>query len=265
MVERYGRDKGKKKLLGNHQKCWIWGRNLVLETLRSGRWPPVSLLLSTTLPESLVRESQELAAQADVDFQLVEPERIRTFCKTSEHQGFAAKMPEFPYATAEQVLDLVKANESTLVVLCDGLQDPYNFGAILRSADAFGVAAVVIPSTKQVGVTSLAARTSAGAVNHVPIARTDWLAGLAKQLQSMNSRVIGCSEKATDLISSQNLTDRVALVVGNEGTGISEELQAIVDQQVRIPLHGSVGSLNAAVAASVAMYEVSRQREGAGQ
>ena len=260
MVERYRRGKKKRKLLGNHQKCWIWGRNLVVETLRGKRWPPVDLLLSDQLSGEIQSEVQRLADDLDIPIEWVTPDRIRQVCGTGEHQGFAARMPEFPYATPEEFAELVGETELPLIVVCDRIQDPFNFGAILRSADGFGVTAIVIPSKQQVGVTSLVARTSAGAVNHVPIVRVESLGEITKSLKAAGITVVACTEKTDQPLSACDFRLPVAIVLGNEGRGVSEELLWNADAKARIPLSGQVESLNAAVAAAVVMYEVQRQR-----
>lgn len=263
MVERYRRGKGKhkaRKLLGNHQKSWIWGRNLVTETLRSGRWLPVDLLISQELAPDVATEIQQLADHNGVALELVEAERIRQLCGTSEHQGLAAKMPAFPYTPGDQLMRIVKESNPALLMVCDRIQDPYNFGAMLRSADCFGVDAVLIQETEQVGVTSLVARSSAGAVNTVPIIRHPVLIDLAAVLMSLGVTLVACSEKASQDVGNVDLSEPVALVVGNEGTGVRPELLERVGSQVRIPMHGSIGSLNAMVAASVVLYETQRQR-----
>lgn len=260
MVERYRRGKKKRKLLGNHQKCWIWGRNLILETLRGQTWVPVDLLLSDELPGEFRTEAEGLADEQEIPIEWVSPERIRQVCGTGEHQGYAARMPEFPYAPPETLTELIERTQLPLIVMCDRIQDPFNFGAILRSADGFGVTAVVIPIKQQVGVTSLVARTSAGAVNHVPIMQVESLAETTDVLQSAGIAIVACSEKTNRPLSDCDFRMPAAIVLGNEGVGVSEEVLKKADSRVRIPLSGKVESLNAAVAAAIVMYEVSRQR-----
>lgn len=260
MVERYRRGKGKRKLLGSHQKCWIWGRNLLTETLQAGRWIPVDLLLSEEVASSARRPVEKLADALKVPFEVVDPARIRQLCGTAEHQGFAARMPEFPYIPLAELSGIIESDRPALLLICDRIQDPYNFGAILRSADCFGVDAVLIQETEQVGVTSLVARSSAGAVNTVRIIRHPSLPDLARELREFGLLLAACSEKASQDISATDLTQSTALIVGNEGTGVRPELQDEINAAIRIPMHGSIGSLNAMVAASVTLYEAQRQR-----
>lgn len=259
MVERYRRRKGKSALLGSHQKCWLWGRHVVTETLRAAHWPVLELHLSDRLPDEDLAFAEEWTRSNDVTL-IVEPfERLTQLCHSREHQGFLAKMSEFPYAAAEHVL--AQAKPRLLFAILDGVQDPHNFGAIIRSAHVLGVDALFVPIHGQVPVTALVARSSAGAVNHIPIAQVDDLVTLAEQLRSRSIRVIGTSQRTTKLISDCDLTRAVAIVIGNEGTGIRNELLAACDELVTIPQFGAVESLNAAVSASILFYEAQRQRQ----
>lgn len=252
----------KQELLGSHQKCWLWGRNVVSETLRAGKWPILELCLSDRLPESELNSIRKLAARRHVPVVVEPAESLRRRCRSSEHQGYAAKMPPYPYDDADALLR--ERSARPLYAVLDSLQDPHNFGAILRSADVMGVDAVFIAETGQVGVTSAVARSSAGAVNHVPIARVGDLPGLTSRLKGMEIRVIGATEKSNINLFECDLTGPTAVVIGSEGTGISAGLLRLCDEQVAIPQFGRTSSLNAAVAAGILFYEARRQRRGSG-
>lgn len=256
MVERSRRGKG--KLLGSHQKCWIWGRHVVVETLRAGTWPPLELHLSTALDRRERNEAADRATLLGTTVTFESPQRLRALCKSGEHQGYVAKMPEYPYATLAGALK-PPGDAPPLVAVLDGIQDPYNLGAIVRSADVFGVDAVVLGETNQVGVTSLVARCSAGAVNHVPVARGDLLE-FAGRLRERSVPLIGLDRAADATICECDLKRPVALAVGNEHAGLSPALRERCDALARIPQQGRIGSLNAAVAAGIAFYEAARQR-----
>jgi 23S rRNA (guanosine2251-2'-O)-methyltransferase len=187
---------------------------------------------------------------------------LQELCHTSEHQGYLAKMGLFPYATVDQVLE--KAGGTPLFLVLDSIQDPYNFGAMLRSAGAFGVDGVFVARDRQVSMTSLVARSSAGVVNRVPLAQADDLAKLVRRLRDAGIQSIAGSERGTLPVDACELTKGTAIVIGNEGTGVGPELLAVCDRTVRIPLNETVGSLNAAAAAAVFLYEVRRQRGKAG-
>jgi 23S rRNA (guanosine2251-2'-O)-methyltransferase len=258
MVERYRRGKGKQKLLGSHQKCWIWGKNAVGEALRAGRWHIHELRLSDTLPADVVQSSRETAARLDVPVIVESADELTNRCRSAEHQGFLAKMAPFPYEQVNDVLAVVL--ESPLYVVLDSIQDPYNFGAILRSADVMAADAVFIGEARQVGVTSLVARASAGAVNHIHIVQADDLTGTVAILQSNGVRIVAATGGAATACADYDWTQPTALIIGNEGTGVNETLLELSDERVSIPQFGYVESLNAAVAAGILLYEARRQR-----
>jgi 23S rRNA (guanosine2251-2'-O)-methyltransferase len=261
MVERSRRGKGKHKLLGSHQRCWLWGRNLVSETLSAGKWPILELYLADDLPPEQLQRSRAQAASQGVPVQVGSRDALQRLCHSSEHQGYLAKMPPFPFADAEQVLAARLAQPLCLVL--DSIQDPHNFGAMLRSAEVFGVDAAFIGAQRQVEVTSHVARSSAGAINRIPIARVDDLAGMASRFAEVGIDVVGASEKAERTADRYDFRRPTAIVIGNEGTGITPALAARCTELVRIPQYGAIGSLNAAAAAAILFYEARRQRAGA--
>src|SRR5262245_26448840 len=172
-------------------------------------------------------------------------------------------MGPYPYRIVDDVLSAAPAHP--LFLILDSIQDPYNFGAMLRSAGAFGVNGVFIGTHRQVPVTSMVARSSAGVVNHVPIVQVAELTGLARTLRERGIHLIGATEKAETLLTECDLRKATAIVVGNEGTGISPELLACCEAQVRIPIEPVASSLNAAAAAAVFFFEAWRQRATRGQ
>jgi len=261
MVERSRRGKGKQKLLGNHQRCWLWGRNLVRETLAADRWPIVELLVAEDLPGELLESVRSEALARQVKLTVETRAVLDRLGHTSEHQGFLAKMTPFPYESVESVLERAPARPLYLVL--DEIQDPFNFGAMLRSAGAFGVDAVFVGSRRQSPVTSLVARSSAGVINRVPLAQAADLGELARNLRNRGVMLVGATAQGEQPLPECPLHSAVAIVIGNEGTGISAELLACCDRKVRIPLAGAVESLNAAAAAGVFLYEVQRQRGAA--
>ena len=258
MVERSSRGKGKQKLLGSHQKCWIWGKHVVFETLRCGKWLPLELHLSDQFSTDPAHEISRLAERLSVSVTVESADRLKQLCKSSEHQGYLAKMPAYPYADAGQLLST--HGDQAFYAVLDSIQDPYNFGAILRCAEAMAVDAVFVRETNQVEVTSLVARTSAGAVNHVSLARVPDLCELVRKLQDLNVSVVAAHEKAETNLFDCDFGKPTAVLIGNEGSGIQQELLNISDRQIRIPQFGHVGSLNAAVSAGILFYEIRRQR-----
>ena len=262
MVERSRRRKAKRKklnLLGSHARSWIWGRNVVRATLVAGRWRILELLLADTLPPDELAEAGAAAERLGLSAQVVGSAALDKLGRSSEHQGYIAKMGPYPYMTVDEILSA--APRQGLYLVLDAVQDPYNFGAMLRSAAGFAVNGVFIGTHRQVPVTSMVARSSAGVVNQVPIAQVASLPELARTLRARGIRLIGASEKADQPLTACNFCDATAIVIGNEGSGIGAELLAQCDKFARIPVDSAVGSLNAAAAAAIFFFEARRQRE----
>jgi 23S rRNA (guanosine2251-2'-O)-methyltransferase len=248
----------RRNLLGSHQKCWLWGRNVVLETLRAGTWPVLELHLAGTLSAGALEEAKRLGERLGAPVKVQAAARLEQLCHAPQHQGYLAKMGPFPYADAEALLATPPAD--ALYLALDRLQDPQNFGAIVRSAEVFGASAVLIGEREQAGVTTAVARASAGAVSRVPIGRTADLAALADRAKEAGLALVGASEKAQTDAADCDLARPLALLIGSETHGLRRELVERCDVLVRIPQHGTIGSLNAAAAAAVLLYEVRRQR-----
>jgi len=244
--------------MGSHQRCWIWGRLPVMETLRAGRWRPLEVRLDERLTDKDRDEAIRRAERLEVAISFAPATELERACRSAEHQGFAAKMPPYPYERAEDVLAAPSA--PPFFVVLDAVQDPFNFGAILRSADVFGVDGVFVGAAEQADVSSLVVRASSGAVNHVRLAQVDELGALIAQLKSNGITVVGTSPAAKRDVSQTDLCRPTALVLGNEAAGIRPEILERCDERIAIRQRGHIGSLNAAVAAGILFYEVSRQR-----
>lgn len=258
MVGGKRKHRRKREYLGSHQKAWLYGRHVVLETLRAGRWVPHEIWIADDLEPEYGVEARALAEGRGITPVITAGAVMTRRCGSLSHQGLMARMPPFPYAPLESLLSVV--TPSSFFVLLDGIQDPFNFGAILRSAEVFGATGVIVGTTDQSEITAQVARSSAGAICHVPIAQASELTEAAKLLKEQDVRVIAASEKGTRPISAIDLTKACAIVVGNEGAGIRESLLSACDETATIPQSGRVCSLNAAVAAGVLYYEVQRQR-----
>jgi 23S rRNA (guanosine2251-2'-O)-methyltransferase len=259
MVGGKRRRSADKRVLGSHQKCWLYGRHAVLETLRAARWRPLEIWLANDLEPAIRNEVSALAGQQQVPLVESDADAMTKRCGGLAHQGLMARMPPFPYAKINEVLE--RAAQPAFFVILDGIQDPFNFGAILRSADVFGVAGVFVPADNQSEVTVQVVRSSAGAVNHIPIAQVQNLVELLAQLRERGVHSIAASGTASTTVTECDLTAACALVIGNEGAGVRTDVLAACDLQVKIPQAGHVDSLNAAVAAGILCYEVQRQRQ----
>ncbi len=258
MAEKSRRRRKKKNLLGNHQRCWVWGRNVVLSTLEAANWPVIELQLSDRLDEQDLDFARQLADETETPVSIESPERLKSLCHTNEHQGYLARMSAFPYAEMDEILS--SAEKPTSLILLDRIQDPFNFGAIVRSAVALGVDGVVIAEKQQTEVTSQVVRSSAGMINFVPIARIADLVALTENLQGEGTHVLAAVEDANIALHDYDMTQDTAVVIGSEGAGIRNDLLAVCDAFVGIPQVQDVGPLNAAVAAGIVCYEINRQR-----
>jgi len=266
MVERYRRSRGKQRLLGNHQKCWVWGRNTVCEILSADRWIPLELRLAESLPDTEIETAVTRARCHAVKLHRSPNSELHSLCHSHEHQGYVAKMPPYPWLGDEHLSELLKnVSGAGLFVVCDRIQDPYNFGAMIRSGDALGVDAFVVGASHQTGVTSLVTRCSAGAVAHAKLINVQDLSGAVSCLRRQDIRVIGTTRDGSQSLHAADFRGPTALVVGNEGVGIDPSLLAQCDSLVHIPQSGHVGSLNASVASGILMYEAARQQATGGQ
>ncbi|HVW02235.1 MAG TPA: RNA methyltransferase [Planctomycetaceae bacterium] len=258
MVGRSQRKKKQKQLLGSHQRCWLWGRHLVRETLAAGTWPILQLSIADDLDPDLFDEARHLASDRGLAWDVCSREALTRLCRSPDHQGYVAKMGPFPYASIETLISVNVA--SPLYLVLDELQDPYNFGAIIRSAEVFAVDGLCVGTKGQAEVSSFVARSSAGAVNRLPIGRAETVADALRSLRQRGLRVVGASEKGAVAAPACNFRQPVAIVIGNEGSGLSGPVQELCDEMVAIPQQGQTGSLNAAMAAAILLYEVRRQR-----
>jgi len=259
MVGRSNRKKKQRQLLGSHQRCWLWGRHLVRETLAAGIWPILQLSLAGDLDTDRLDEARALASVHGVPCEVCPRADLTRLCKSPEHQGYVAKMGSFPYRAIDEML--ARESETPLYLVLDSLQDPYNFGAIIRSAEVFGVDGLCVGSSAQAEVSSFVARSSAGAVNRLPIGRAATVADALRSLRERGVRIVGASEKSSVLAPEYDFRQPVAIVIGNEGSGLDDSVRGLCDDIVAIPQQGHTGSLNAAMAAAILLYEVRRQRD----
>ena len=246
------------RLLGNHQKCWIWGRNLVRETLDAGVWASFVVHADLELGEAPREWLEKRTDELGLPLHWESADRLRQICGSGDHQGFVAGMLDFPY-TAEDGLDAIALHPESRLVVCDRIQDPFNFGAIIRSAEALGFSGILIGRSGQVGVTSHVARASAGAVNHLPIIRCESLRESLGRLRSHGMTCLAATEKSERALGQSELHPPLAVLIGNEGYGSSPDLLTCCDLTVRIPVPGKTQSLNAAVAAGIILYEAVRR------
>jgi 23S rRNA (guanosine2251-2'-O)-methyltransferase len=258
MVDSQGRRGRRREVMSNHNRCWIWGRNVVLETVGAGYWPVLELLVGNSIDGKLLDETLRMAERMQIAVAVVTEAELSRACRSTDHQGFAARMMPFPCRSLTDLLRILPAN-ATVAVL-DRLQDSFNFGAIVRCASTLGVDGIIIGNREQAEINSQVARSSAGAINHLPISQVDDLVRAVDEFRERGFQVVAASEKAETPVHEADFRGAVVVIIGNEGRGIRPELLSRCDLSVSIPMTGRVGSLNAAVAAGVLFYEIRRQR-----
>ncbi len=236
----------------------VAGRNAVLEALRAGVHAEGLHIFSRIDTDDRVSELLHLALEADITVTEVSKARLDLLTGGAAHQGVALVVEPFRYLGLH---DLLAAPGLPLIVALDGIQDPRNLGAIIRSAAAFGATGVLLPERRAAGITVAAWKTSAGAVARMPIARVTNLARALGELKAERVFAVGlAADGEVPLAQSELLVEPLVLVVGSEGKGLSRLARDACDQVVGIPIAASTESLNAAVAASLALYEVRKAR-----
>ena len=240
---------------------YVWGRNPVLETLRSNRQVKRLLLAEGQRDAPAIAAILEEARRRQVPVETVARQRLDQFSKGAVHQGCLAVVEARAYATLEQILEHAsQKGEDPFLLILDAIQDVNNLGSLLRSAEAVGVHGVVIPSHEAAEVNATVVKTSAGATEHLLIAQENNITHTIDLLKKRNIWVIGLAGEAKTDYDKADLTGALALVVGNEGKGISRLVREHCDLLIKLPMRGTINSLNAAVAGSIALYEALRQR-----
>ncbi len=240
---------------------YIAGRNPVLEALKKGATVH-KILVARGGGKGSVLEIIARARERKVPVQEVERDYLNKMVSETNHQGVVALVPAREYVEIEDIFDRARQRkEDPFILVLDKIEDPHNLGAILRTADAAGVHGVVIPKHRAVGLTPAVAKTSAGAVEYIPVTRVANLAQTLDRLKKEGCWVVGADMEGEALWDNKNLSGPLACVMGSEGRGIGKLLKEKCDFLVRIPMKGRVSSLNVSVAAAVLCYEILRQRE----
>jgi 23S rRNA (guanosine2251-2'-O)-methyltransferase len=238
----------------------VYGRNPVLELLRRGgrRADEIAVLSGAQGP---LAEVVALARRAGVKVSYRTRDQLSAIAGSDDHQGVVARVAAVEYQTVDDVLALAGAAGSpAFLVALDRIQDPRNFGAVLRTAESFGVQGVVVPKHHQVGLTDVAARTAMGAVEHVAVARETNLVSALEKIKQSGIWVYGAAVSGGEPPWKVDLTGPLCLVLGGEGDGLRPLVARTCDGLLTVPMTGEVGSLNVAAAGAVLCYEVSRQR-----
>ena len=236
----------------------VEGRNAVIEAFRSGKTVDKLFVLASS-QDGPIRTIIREAKKHDTIINYVEKERLDELSTTGKHQGVIAQVASYSYAAVEDILARAEEKgEPPFILLLDGIEDPHNLGAILRTAECAGAHGVVIPKRRSVGLTAAVGKASAGAVEYMKVARVSNLAGAIDRLKDEGLWIAGADMEGTEMTKA-DLKGAIGLVIGSEGDGLSRLIREKCDFLVSIPMSGHIDSLNAAVAAAILMFEKKRQ------
>ena len=237
----------------------IEGRNAVLEAFRSGRTID-KLFVLDGCQDGPVRTIVREAKKHGTLLNFVGKERLNQLSQTGKHQGVIAYAAAYDYAEIDDMLKLAgERGEDPFLFILDGIEDPHNLGAIIRTANIVGAHGVIIPKRRAAGLTATVAKTSAGALNYTPVAKVTNLVKTIEELKEKGLWFV-CADMDGETMYDLNLTGPVGLVIGNEGEGVSRLVKEKCDYIAGIPMKGEITSLNASVAGGVLAYEILRQR-----
>ncbi|MBQ1681847.1 MAG: 23S rRNA (guanosine(2251)-2'-O)-methyltransferase RlmB [Agathobacter sp.] len=237
----------------------IEGRNAVLEAFRSGKTID-KLFVLDGCQDGPVRTIVREAKKHDTLINFVAKERLDQLSETGKHQGVIAISAAYDYVEVEEILKSAEnKNEPPFIILLDGIEDPHNLGAIIRTANLVGAHGIIIPKRRAVGLTPTVAKTSAGAINYTPVAKVTNMTQTIKELKDKGMWFV-CADMGGTAMYDLDLTGPIGLVIGNEGDGVSKLVRENCDMIASIPMKGNIDSLNASVATGVLAYEILRQR-----
>ncbi|MCT4566567.1 MAG: 23S rRNA (guanosine(2251)-2'-O)-methyltransferase RlmB [Maledivibacter sp.] len=239
----------------------IQGRNPVIEALRAEREID-KIIVSKGNLEGSIKKIVGIAKEKKIPIQYVDKNKLNQISDGGVHQGVIAYVAAYKYYEIEEIIEAAKEkNEDIFLIILDEITDPHNLGSVIRTANACGAHGVIIPKRRSVGLTATVAKTSAGAIEYVPVSKVTNLSRTIDYLKEKGIWIIGADMDGESLHYDSDLKGNIALVIGNEGKGISRLVKEKCDFLVKLPMKGQVSSLNASVAASILMYEVLRQRE----
>ncbi|KAB3533606.1 23S rRNA (guanosine(2251)-2'-O)-methyltransferase RlmB [Alkaliphilus pronyensis] len=238
----------------------IVGRNPIIEAIKAGREID-KLFIAKGAEEGSIKKLVAMAKDKKIPLQYVERPKLNQLAGGDTHQGVVAQVAAYEYSHLEAIIQAAKEGDrQPFLLILDEIMDPHNLGSIMRTADAVGVDGIIIPKRRSVGLTAVVAKTSAGAIEYVPVAKVSNIAQTIDKLKNEGIWVAGADMDGEKHHYQQDLKGPIALVIGSEGKGISRLIKEKCDYLVKVPMMGKIASLNASVAAGVLMYEVFRQR-----
>jgi 23S rRNA (guanosine2251-2'-O)-methyltransferase len=242
-----------------YEEYTIEGRNAVIEALRAGKTIDKLFILSGN-QDGPIRTIIDKAKKMDTIINYVSKERLDAMSQTGKHQGVIAYAAAYEYAEVDDILAAAsQKNEAPFILLLDNIEDPHNLGAIIRTAHQAGAHGIIIPKRRAVGLTATVAKTSAGAINYLPVAKVTNLSVTIEELKKKGMWFV-CADMDGEIMYNLNLKGPIGLVIGSEGEGVGRLIKEKCDFVAKIPMYGQVDSLNASVAAGILAYEIVRQR-----
>ena len=242
-----------------YEELTIEGRNAVLEAFRSGKTID-KLFVLDGCQDGIVNTIKREARKQDTIITFVPRERLDQLAQSRNHQGVLAQAAAYDYVRVEDMLKKARdQGEPPFLILLDGIEDPHNLGAIIRTANLAGAHGVIIPKRRAAGLTATVAKASAGALNYTPVAKVSSLKAAMEQLKKEGLWFV-CADMDGEMMYRLDLKGPIGLVIGSEGEGVGRLVKETCDMTAAIPMKGDIDSLNASVAAGVLAYEIVRQR-----
>jgi 23S rRNA (guanosine2251-2'-O)-methyltransferase len=240
----------------------VYGRHSVLALLKSDRQINRIWLVASTKSDRRFNELLQQVKKQGTVIDEVTPERLDILTQKANHQGIVAQVAPYRYWELDALLKTAKQEtDSPVIIIADGIEDPHNLGAIVRTAEAMGIQGLIIPQRRAVGVTATVMKVAAGALENLPIARVVNLSQTLEKLKESGFWIYGTTAESGKLLHKTYFSGAIGLVVGSEGKGLSSLVERHCDELVTIPLQGKTPSLNASVATAIAIYEICRQKQ----
>lgn len=240
-------------------KQMIYGTRAVIEAIRAGR-EIETILIQSGVKNDLINELIGLARKGSLPLSYVPEQKLKSL-STKNHQGVIAMLSSVPFDSLEDIVHKVfSEGKEPFILILDRVTDVRNFGAIVRTAETAGIHAIVIPEKGSAPISADAMKTSAGALNFVPVCRSKNLKQTIRELKNSGVKAVACTEHTSEILFKTDLTGPLALIVGSEEDGVSAEILKEADHLGKIPMAGKIGSLNVSVSAGIALYEAVRQR-----
>ncbi len=243
----------------NNETNIIFGRNPVLEAIRSGREID-RLYIAHGVTSGSISEIIAKCSARGILIKEISSQKLDYYCNGGNHQGVALMIASHEYSTVEEILEFAKTrNESPFIIICDEIEDPHNLGAIIRTAESCGVHGIIIPKRRSASLNATVAKTSAGALEYMKVARVTNIANTIDLLKKEGVWIFGADMDGKDY-KKFDYSVPLALIIGNEGKGIGTLTRKKCDEIISLPMRGRINSLNASVAAGILMYEVLKHR-----